>query len=372
MRPVYTYLLAIILIPCLCGAQEGSESSSSSSSEGESGSTVGKVVKAPGHVVGSSARALGKLGKLGSLVKKSSPEPSEPAQPETEEPEATGLAGFLQIQGTSTPLGLVTSITPSIGYNFTPNFGADIGVPIFVSRSPFSPVTDKYYLWNTLWGDPFLDFRYRRGHGSTKYLSVLTGTFPASSPERVYTTGRAGVDWFNHLEKKAGSITPFVNFGAANGTVSRFIMPRPYSMARPYQTLGFMSDFEGGLDFEVARGYRIGASGYALVPVGPQKVFSRLVEPGSAVVGDLSYNRYFYHAFQTNSQTHLDLDPDNPYLGSAIARDNGYSAWLELGHGRKVTLLIGYTRSVHYAYDAVNVSLNFNTASLIKFLSTPR
>ena len=366
MRPVYRYLLAIILIPCLCAAQEGSEPTSSSKDDGDSGSTAGKIVKAPGRAVGASARALGRLIK---------PKPSdapEPAEPQAEPQETSGLAGFLQIQGTSTPLGLVTSVTPSIGYNFTPNFGADIGVPIYVIRSPFSPVTDKYYAWSALWGDPFIDFRYRINRGSTRYLSVLTGTIPASSPERIFTTGRGGVDWFNHLEKKVSSVTPFANFGASNGTVSRFIMPRPYSMSRPYQTLGFMADVEGGADVEVRPGYRIGASAYALVPAGPQKVFSRLVEPGSAVVGGLSHNRYFYHAFQTNSQTHLDLDPDQPYLSSAIARDNGYSAWMEFGHGRKVTLLVGYTRSVHYAYDALNISLNFNTASLIKFLSTPR
>lgn len=362
VRSVYAYLLAIILIPCLCVAQEesGPTSSSKEDDSGSTGSTTGKIVKAPGRAVGATARTLGKLIK---------PSPSTPASGQAD---PTGLAGFLQVQGTSTSLGLVTTVTPSIGYNFTPNFGADIGVPVFVVRSPFSPVTDRKYKWSALWGEPFVDFRYKMYRGSATYLSVLTGTIPAAEPERIFTTGRAGVDWFNHIETKAKSVTPFVNFGAANGTVSRFIMPRPYSMGRPYQTYGFMADVEGGANVEIRPGFLIGASAYALVPAGPQKVFSRLVEPGSAVVGDFSHNRYFYHAFQTNSQTHLDLNPNNPYLGSEIARDNGYSGWVELGHGRRLTLLIGYTRSVHYAYDALNVSLNFNTGSLIKFLSTPR
>ena len=359
MRPVYASLIAMFLISNFIIAQEKPEPAPASSED--SGSTVGKVVKAPGQAVGASARALGKLFK-----------PTSSAA-STPQPEETGLTSFVQLQGTSTHLGLVTSVTTNIGYNFNSKFGADIGVPIFVARSPFSPTTDRNYSWTALWGDPYVDLRYRVTRPRMNFLSVLTGTIPASTPERVFTTGRAGVDWFNHIETNlTKEFTPFLNLGAANGTVSRYYMPRPYSMARPYQTLGFIADFEGGGQFRLRPGLMVGASVYALVPGGPQKVFSRLVAPGSSVVGDFDHNRHFYHAFQTNSQTHLDLDPDNQYLGSEIARDNGFSAWLEIGKARNTTLLIGYTHSVHYAYDALNVSLNFDMTSVIKRLTTPR
>jgi hypothetical protein len=352
-------LIALFFISNFIIAQEKPEPAPASSED--SGSTAGKVVKAPGQAVGASARALGKLFK-----------PTSPAA-STLQPEETGLTSFVQFQGTSTPLGLVTSVTTDIGYNFNSKFGADIGVPIFFSRSPFSPVTNRDYSWTALLGDPYIDLHYSGTRSRVKYVSVLTGTIPPAEPERVFTTGRAGVDWFNHVETNVtGKFTPFLNFGAANGTVSRFYMPRPYSMARPYQTLGFISDFEGGGEFRPRPGFKIGLSVYALVPGGTQKVFSRLVAPESSVSGDLDHNRYFYHAFQTNSQTHLDLNPDNIYLGSGIARDNGFSAWMEIGKARSATLLIGYTHSVHYAYDALNVSLNFNTTSLIKRLTTRR
>jgi hypothetical protein len=358
VRSFHASLLAIILIPCLSAAQEKSEPASSSSENPES--TPGKIVKAPGRAVGASARALGKLFK------------HEPAQPSGVQPEPRGLVSFVQLQGTSTPLGLVMSLDMNLGYNLTSHFGADVGLPLFLVRSPFSPYTDRRYSWTALWGDPYIDLRYKTARSGLNLTSVLTGTIPASSPERVFTTGRFGVDWFNHVEGKLKGFTPFVNFGAANGTVNRYYMPRPYSMARPYQTLGFISDFEGGAHYQMRPGFKIGASAYALVPGGPQTVFSRLVAPGSSVVGDYDHNRYFYHAFQTMSQRHLDLNEDYPLLGSKIARDNGFSGWLEIGNAHNVTLLIGYTRSVHYAYDALNVGLNFNTTSLIKFLATPR
>jgi hypothetical protein len=367
VRSVQAVLLAIMLVPSLSAAQEKSEPAASSSSQ-ESGSRAGKIVKAPGRAVGASARALGKLIKrtpsVATSTPKSQPAPA-PAQP-------TGLTGFVQIQATSTPLGLVTTVDTDLGFNLTHRFGGDVGIPVFFVRSPFSQYTDRDWSWTALWGDPYVDLHYRRSGSGVNYLSVLTGTIPASTTTRIFTTGRFGVDWFNHLDTKVGGFSPFVNFGAANGTVNRYYMPRPYSMARLYQTLGFIGDFEGGTDFQIRPGVKLGASAYALVPGGPQKVFSRLVAPGSAVVGDFDHNRYFYHQFETISQTHLDQNENEPLLSSEIARDNGYSAWVEIGKEQGVTLLVGYTRSVHYAYDAVNVSLNFNATSLLKFLMTPR
>jgi hypothetical protein len=366
VRSFHAVLLAIILMPCLSAAQENSEPAPSSAED--SGSTTGKIVKAPGRAVGATARALGKL------LKRTGGTPS------SDQAEPTGLTGFVQLQGTSTPLGLVTSLTTNIGYNFTPRFGADVGVPIFLVRSPFSLVTEHNWSWTALWGEPYIDVRYKTNRSGVNFASVLTGTIPVSSPERTLTTGRFGVDWFNHVEGKLKGFTPFLNFGAANGTVNRYYMPRPYSMTRPYQTLGFISDFEGGTHYQVRPGYKIGASLYALVPGGPQTVFSRLVAPGSITAGDYNHNRYFYHEFQTMSQTYFDPDtgelagPDehNLRLGSGIARDNGFSGWLEISKVHNVTLLIGYTHSVHYAYDALNVGLNFDATSLIKYLATPR
>jgi hypothetical protein len=376
VRSVHAVLLAAILIPCLSAAQEKSEPASSSSAD--TGSRAGKIVKAPGHAVGASARALGRLIKH--VPRPSLPKSAEETTPSSTPAQPTGLTGFVQMQATSTPLGLVTTLDTSIGYNFNGHLGADVGMPVFLVRSPFSLHTDRDWSWTALWGDPYIDVHYRRTGPGVNFLSVLTGTIPVATPERVFSTGRFGGDWFNHVEGKFGGFTPFVNFGAANGTVNRYYMPRPYSMARPYQTFGFISDFEGGADYKIRPGIKIGASAYALVPGGPQTVFSRLVAPGSSVVGDLAHNRYFYHAFETKSQTYLDPDSgklvgsgeNNLRLGSEIARDNGFSGWIEISKAHNVTLLIGYTHSVHYSYDALNVSLNFDATSLLKYLMTPR
>lgn len=296
------------------------------------------VVKAPG-------RAIGKIGKVFKRL---------PSSPSTQEAEATGIVAFEQFQGSSTPLGVVFALNTNLGYAFTPHFTVDAGVPIFFDRSPFSKVSTKDWRWTTwLLGEPYVDVRYTTKAAGVGFTTILTGTIPASNAQRIFTTGRFGVDWFNHIEKSTKWITPFLNVGAANGTVNRFMMPRPYSIARPYQTLGFISDYEGGASFKLARGFSIGGSAYALLPGGQQKVFSRLVAPDFALAGDGNHNRFFNSAFET-------IGP------SQIARDNGYSGWIEVKRLKHTDLQIGYTHSVHYRLDSITLMLNFDGSFLFK------
>ena len=327
-------------MPGLAVAQTSSESSPSSPAQ--SNWLPHNIFGAPVRAIKAPGRALGKLFKRA------------PSAPAPEEEETSGVVAFEQVQANSTPLGGVFILNTDAGYAFNSHFTVEAGVPIFFVRSPFSLVTNHDWRWTTwLLGDPYVDMRYTTKRFGPTLTSVITGTIPVASEQRIYSTGRFGVDWFNHIEKTYKGVTPFLNLGAANGTVNRFIMPRPYSMARPYQTLGFISDFEGGLSYKIRRSYTIGASAYALVPGGPQKVFSRLVAPDYTLGGDGNHNRAFDQAFLTVGQ-------------SGLARDNGYSGWVQVTSLNHMSLQIGYTRSVHYAYDSLTVMLNFDGGFLFK------
>jgi hypothetical protein len=251
-------------------------------------------------------------------------------------------------------------INTDAGYAFSEHFSASIGLPLIITRSPFSPVVNRDYNWTGLLGEPYVDVRYKSTYHGLNYTSILTGTVPVNNLDRIYTTGRFGVDWFNHIDKPVGDITPFLNVGASNGAVNRFIMPRPYSEARPYQTLGFLADVEGGAEYSrnrgSTRGLGIGASAYALLPAGPQKVYSRLVIPFSALGGDGQHMRYWQSKFETVGT-------------SKIARDNGFSAWLDVKRSRVVGLQLGYTHSVHYKLDFYTVVLTFDTGSLLRAIA---
>jgi|SRR5206468_9580009 len=272
---------------------------------------------------------------------------------------AEGPTAFLQVQGNSTPLGLVIGYDVDIGYNLTSHLGADIGFPFVSVRSPLTLVANHDWMWTTLVAEPYVAVHYTTTWSGANITSVLTGTIPAANMIRIFSTGRVGVDWFNHIEPEEAifkGFTPFVNLGASNGAVNRFYMPRPYTSARPYQTLGFMGDFEGGVTYEVRKHYKIGASAYAIVPAGPQKVFSRLVTPGSSVVGDKNHGRTFYSAFETVGHEEID-------------RDNGFSGWLELTGAQNVNVQIGYTRSVKYALDSVTLVVKLDATSLIRTIT---
>lgn len=273
--------------------------------------------------------------------------------------EATNTPGptaFAQAVGKYSNLGGVYNAGIGVGYNITEHIGGDIGVSLYTIQSPFSVVNNKSWTWTTLAGDPFVDLRYTTKWHGVDAISVLTGTIPLSSPDRVFTTGRFGVDWYNHFSKSFAGFRPFVNFGGANETMDRYIIPRPYNIARPYQIFGANANGEAGASFTVLKHYSVGASAYGMVPFGRQKVFSRLVTPNSSISGDADHYRYWNNAFETIGD-------------SELGRDNGYSGWVDVSRIKNLTVQAGYTYSVHYRWGSAYLMLRFDGTSLIRFLT---
>ena len=268
----------------------------------------------------------------------------------------TGPTAFAQAVGMYSNLGGVYNAGIGIGYNITEHVGGDIGIPLYTIQSPFPIVTNHTWRWTTLVGDPFVDLRYTTKWHGLDATSILTGTIPVSNTTRVFTTGRFGADWYNHVSGHFAGLTPFVNFGAANETMDRYVLPRPYNIARPYQVFGFNANGEAGLSFTVFKDHSVGASAYGILPFGRQKVFSRLVAPDSAIAGDANHNRYWNSAFET--------------IGSSkIARDNGYSGWVDVARIKNLTVQAGYNYSVHYRWGSAYLMLRFDGTSLIRFLT---
>jgi hypothetical protein len=277
------------------------------------------------------------------------PPPENPSPPENE-----GIVAFVVLDSSATGLGTVASVTGDFGYNFTPHWIGEVGLPLIFTRNPFSKVITKDWRYVTLMADPYVDARYHTEKYGLRVTSILTGTFPVSNSLRIWSTGRFGVDWFNHIEHDFSFVQGFVNFGAANGTVNRAIFPRPYSQDRPYQTLGVIGDGEVGAQHKFFKRYTVGGSVYGLLPVGSQKVFSRLVAPDFPLGSDGNHNRGFDEFFETKG-------------ASKIARDNGYSGWLEIGHITKyATLEVSYTESVHYHLGTATATLKLDLSSLFR------
>ncbi len=142
-------------------------------------------------------------------------------------------------------------------------------------------------------------------------------------------------------------MTPFLEAGLSNTTSdSRLFL-------RPYTTLGLNSHFRGGVDVNVWKSISVGGAAYDILPFGNQTVFSRVSKAPTGNGAGASHGRNF----QTSQQT----------TGTAeIARDNGFSTWLDAGLNSYVDAELGYTRSIQYDLNSVSFSLGFNVGSLIR------
>jgi len=271
----------------------------------------------------------------------------------------TGFTGFVQTQDSVNLIGTVLMFDADLGYGFSEHLSADVGVPVIFSRNPFSPVKNHDYYWSALLGEPYVDVKYAGVYHNVNYTSVLTGTGPVASEDKIFSTGRFGVDWFNHFDGQIGSISPFVNIEISNGAVNRFVMPRPFEEARMYQSLGLLGDAELGFEYKVntrfVRGVNIGASAWDQSGGGPQKMYSRLVFPYSSLAGDGHHNRYWDSTFETKGT-------------SVITRDNGWSVWLDTNPVPNLNVQLAYTRSVHFDMDVYSAEFTFDASQWVKTL----
>lgn len=255
-------------------------------------------------------------------------------KPAAQEP--TGFTSYAEFGGTANSEGQIYEITTSVGYDFNPHFGADAGVPFyFVRPSSSTGATSSNGL-----GDPFLDLRVRFLKPAVNFGSLLTGFAPVGDRKKGLSTGRATFDWTNHFDHAFSHLKPFANVGIANTIVNTRLFVRPYT------TLGFNTHFEGGATYEVWKFVSLGASGFDILPSGQQTVFSQVAHGASGQHGRI---------FEGNQQT----------TGSAdIAKDDGFSTWVDANPWRGVDLTLGFTRSVHYDLNSVSFALGFNLKQL--------
>ena len=117
-------------------------------------------------------------------------------------------------------------------------------------------------------------------------------------------------------------------------------------------TLGFNTHLRGGAYYDVWKFVRVGAAGYDVLPSGQQTVFSRVTH-GQSTGGTGQHGP----AFLNNQQT----------TGTAsIARDNGFSTWVDVFSHHAVDFQLGFTRSFVYDLNSISFNIGFNPAQLYR------
>lgn len=351
--------------------------------------------------------------------------------------EDKGATASILTSGSSSVLDGIATFDGNIGYNFTHHFGIDVGVPYSLLTRPgfFTGTSDRpgyanfpyigctyffgcFYaigttprLWTGELGDVYAEMHYTRTYRRYDFLTNLTGDAPTASYRKGLTTGRAQWDWFNHIDTDIHGFTPFVNAGLANGRMDQHFLPRPFQTDLPFRTLGYMADFEGGIQYKVWRRFNIGFSVWDVLPFGPQKIYSELVwrnngpdmnnildingsntgifgprgtgigtgtgtgtglvtasakqttvnfnsTPGvfGYLVGDPNHGRYWNTYAETVGPNWID-------------RDNGYSATLGVSPSRFFDILVAYNHSARYALDTVQLTLEFNANAVFRKLT---
>lgn len=283
--------------------------------------------------------------------------------------ETVGPTAFVQLSGNNFNMGSILTYDFNLGYQINSKVSIDVGIPLMTTRT-FFPIVKGDYRYTTILGAPYADVKYQTRRGSTNITSILTGS-AGFNMVKTYSNGRFVVDWFNHFDRNYQVLsydavfTPFVNLGVGDGSVDRQVMPRPYAMNRPYETLGGLANGEVGGAFTIKKFYRIEASAYGLSPFGPQKVYSRIVAPDDPIGGDGHRNRYWDQYFETGGAL-FNTFGSGP---SRISRDNGYGANFELTRYKNLTVQVGYERSVHYAYDQGFIMIRYNFTHILRNLT---
>ena len=187
-------------------------------------------------------------------------------------------------------------------------------------------------------GDVYGQFRMTLPNPALNFISTLTVTAPTGSQSDGLSTGKVTVDWSNYVDRTFSRVTPFGELGIANSTSdTQFFI-------HPYITSGFVAHMQGGLRYRLARGVSVAGSGYAVTPSGQQTVISR-VAPAHGQSGAGNANGKKNHGvFETAGTT----------TGPAeIARDHGFSTWLQLTPAEPLNFYAGYTRSIPFHLDTV-------------------
>jgi hypothetical protein len=245
-----------------------------------------------------------------------------------------GFTAFEQVRAIDSDQGQFAIIDTSIGYDFNRHVGIDIGEPVFFIR-PTVPGMDHH--WNINGGDPYADLRLAFDNSILNYATSFTATVPVHGTS-AFSTGRVGLDWFNHFDHPIYRLTPFVNGGISNGIIDTNLLSQPFRLVQNFRTLGFLADAEGGMTFRVAKPLKIGGSYYALLPGGDQKVFINGVQ-------DLAL-------------LPASIGPSN------ITHDRGYTAFVRVTPTRYMFAEAAYVHSLALNQDAATVTLGFDLRSI--------
>ena len=254
--------------------------------------------------------------------------------------EETGFTAFEGIRGSTSNQGQFMIFDTSLGYDFNRHVGMDLGVPVYLIRATPNIAPGEVHSWDYNLGDPYWDLRLTFDNKVVNYATAFTVTVPVSETG-AFSTGRLGLDWFNHFDKPIYRFMPYVNLGISNGLLDTRLLSQPFRIFDSFRSLGFLADAEGGSTFKISNHLSVGGSYYELIPSGSQKLYS------------------------ANGITNFFLVP-NGGSTSQITHDRGVTAFVRINPTRFLYLEPAYVHSLKFGDDAATLTLGFDLREMFR------
>ena len=252
-----------------------------------------------------------------------------PVATKTTAVEEKGFTWTETYEGSGNTDGFITDINSTLGYIFNEHFSMDIGVPYLFVR-PSSSKTGTTSVAGM--GNPYVGLRYSRKGPLLDFSTSLNGAVPTASSAKGLSTGRVTFDWDNHFAHGFGPSTPFFDVGLANS------VPETRFLHRSYISLGKLAHFEGGSELDLGDKFSVSASGYYILPWGPQQIFVRGKKSSSGSTKG----------------------------GVSLTRDDGINLGLDYTLSRFVDLSAGYSHSAYSVLNTVSFGVELNVASWLR------
>lgn len=269
---------------------------------------------------------------------------SNPESPAKDQP---GFTSTVEFDGTTNSAGQEYVLTSNVGYAFSKHFSMDAGAPFYFASAAATTTTASTS--GSGIGNPFVDLHWKFASQRLNYGTTLTGAAPLGDKILGLNTGHATFDWTNRFDRSFNQVTPFFEGGFSNTTWNT------RQFVRQYTSYGLNTHFRGGAEVDVWKFISVGAAGYDVAPFGNQTLY--------AIGGH----------FGPNSHPGVSAHPGNGTGGSSatavtgsasLAKDYGYSAWVDASLNRYMDAELGCTRSASFDLTSISFSLGFNLGEL--------
>ena len=251
------------------------------------------------------------------------------SQGATKDADQNGFTWTETYEGSGNSDGFITDLNSTVGYIFGKHFAMDMGVPfLFIEPSTSKTGTTSAYGI----GNPYLGLKYSAKGSVLDFGTSVNSAIPTASTKKGLSTGHVTVDWSNHFAHGFDLFTPFVDLGLANS------IPDTRFLRRAYTSYGTLAHFEGGSEVDLGDKFSVTASGYYLLPWGPQQVFLRGSKSSSSPTKG----------------------------GVSLTRDDGINLGFDYNLTRSLDLSVGYSRSVYNVLNTFSFGIQVNVGSLLK------